>query len=127
MVHDHDEDRPVLKLSEGKATLPGVHQVYRVIRDGRAVRDVIGTLGEFHVDADPILVPWLKDGALCRPLPSLATVRKTCREQVAALPDAARSVSPEPAPPYPVSTSHVLDELLAEVQRRSRDEQGEPA
>ncbi|MCB9651660.1 MAG: nicotinate phosphoribosyltransferase [Deltaproteobacteria bacterium] len=125
MVHDHDADRPVLKLSEGKATLPGVHQVYRVIRDDRARRDIIGTQGEFHVDAEPLLVPWMKDGALCRPLPSLAAIRKTCRHQLAALPEDVRRIDDTATAPYPVATSDVLNDLLVEVQRRSREEQGE--
>lgn len=125
IVHDHDLDRPVLKLSEGKVTLPGVHQVYRITRDGQACGDVVGTVGEFHVDAEPLLVPWLKDGALCRPLPSLASIRRTCRQQVAALPEAVRDVGPGADTPYPVRTSDTLDDLVAEVQRRSRDEQGE--
>jgi nicotinate phosphoribosyltransferase len=39
-------DRPVLKLSHGKATWPGPKQVWRVERDGRADHDVIGLAGE---------------------------------------------------------------------------------
>jgi len=120
LVHDHAADRPVAKSSEGKATLPGLHQIYRVRREGVATQDVLGTLEEFHVDAEPLLVSWMQGGQLTRPLPSLAELRQICRTQVAALPEAVRDLSPcEPGDAtYPVRTSNALDDLVQEVRRR---------
>lgn len=120
LVHDHTDDRPVAKFSEGKETLPGLHQVYRVERDGQAQCDVIGTLEEFHVDAKPLLLPWMEEGRLVRPLPSLADLRHTARTQLAALPEAVRDLGPcEPGDEtYPVQISDALGALLERVRRR---------
>lgn len=122
LVHDHTDGRAVAKLSEGKATLPGLHQVFRVERDGLAEHDMIGTLPEFHVDAKPLLCEWMKEGRLVRELPSLADLRATARAQVASLPDHVRKLEPaRPEEAYPVRVSHALDEL-----RRSISEDGTP-
>lgn len=120
LVHDHTADRPVAKTSVGKETLPGLHQVYRVHRGGRISEDVLGTLDEFHVGAESLLVPWMKDGELIRNLPGLADIRKTCREQVAALPEEVRDLSgTEPGDTtYPVQVSNALSMLVEEVRRR---------
>lgn len=111
LVYDHTSERPVAKLSEGKVTLPGVHQVYRVIRNGKAERDIIGGLDEFHVDASPLLVPWLENGKSVAPRPSLSEIRRICRTQVAALPEG----------DYPVHTSDALDTLLETVRQREEN------
>ncbi len=119
LVYDHTADRPVAKLSEGKVTLPGLHQVYRLIRNDLARQDVIGTLGEFHVDSEPLLVEWMKGGQLTRPLPSLAQLRARARAQLAALPPHVVSLD-ESTPPYDVQLSHGLSSLVDTVKRTQR-------
>jgi len=77
---------PVLKKSPGKRTYPGCKQVWRVVRDGVAVEDVL-TLTDAAppADAQPLLAEVMKNGArLSRP--SLTDIRARCREQVALLP-----------------------------------------
>lgn len=118
LVHHHTDERPVAKLSEGKVTLPGVHQVYRVKKQGRFTKDVIGTLGEFHVDATPLLEPWLQAGQATQPLPSLAEIRRTCRQHVQALDPDLLSHEDGTGADYEVETSHALDTLLEEVRHR---------
>lgn len=122
MVYDHTEDRPVAKFSQDKETLPGLHQVFRLERDGRAVHDVLGTLPEFHVDAKPLLVEWMKGGKLVRELPSLAKLRGHAREQLAALPDHAHSFEPwTEDEKYEVRISDGLAALMEEVRHREMD------
>jgi nicotinate phosphoribosyltransferase len=119
LVYDHSADRPVAKLSEGKETLPGLHQVYRIKRHGKSERDVVGTLAEFHVDAEPLLVEWLQKGKLVRPLPTLAQVRATARRELAALPDRLHRLDPaRPEEAYEVSISDGLSNLIGEVRRQ---------
>lgn len=120
IVYDHDEDRPVSKLSQGKATLPGLHQVYRQVKHGTATQDVIGTLKEFHVDSIPLLVEWMRDGRLTKELPTLSAVRARCREQVALLPETCRRIE-DGEPSYSVTLSHGLEELQEEVEERERE------
>ena len=56
------DDRPLLKLSTDKATLPGVKQVWRE-EDGYGVaaRDTVGLAGE-DLPGRPLLVPVIEDG-----------------------------------------------------------------
>jgi nicotinate phosphoribosyltransferase len=121
LVYDHTAERPIAKLSTGKATLPGVHQVYRVRRDGKSVGDVIGTVGEFHVDAEPLLIEWMKDGALTRPLPSLAELRETCRRGLESLAEPLLAIDGV-AESYPVTLSDALEDLVTEVRHRELKE-----
>lgn len=117
LVHDHTDDRPVAKLSEGKATLPGLHQVFRVERAGVAQHDVVGTLPEFHVDSKPLLCEWMRQGKLIRSLPNLAELRATARSQIASLPVPLHALSvaaPEEA--YRVQVSHALEELQETIR-----------
>ncbi len=119
IVFDHTEDRPVAKFSEGKATLPGLHQVFRKYRDGIAESDVIGTAPEFHIDSTPLVEEWMKDGRLVRPLPSLAKIRSRARTQLAEMPVAVRGLGPpNPAEAYDVRLSHGLQTLIDEVRKR---------
>ena len=77
---------PVLKKSPGKRTYPGCKQVWRVMRDGIAVEDVLGLEGtEPPADAQPLLREVMKSGVrLSRP--SLNEIRDRCRQQLATLP-----------------------------------------
>jgi nicotinate phosphoribosyltransferase len=77
---------PVFKKSPGKSTYPGRKQVWRVMRDGVAVEDVLA-LEDVRppADAEPLLRQVMKKGErLSRP--SLAEIRDRCRQQVATLP-----------------------------------------
>lgn len=119
LVYDHSADRPVAKLSAGKETLPGLHQVYRVKRHGKSERDVVGTLAEFHVDAEPLLVQWLEQGKLVRPLPSLAQIRGTAKRELDALPTSLHAITPAKGEEeYEVTISDGLKSLIGEVRRQ---------
>lgn len=121
LVEDHDTGRKVAKFSDEKATLPGCHQVFRVRKNGRYVRDVVGTTPEFHVDSEALLELWMKDGQLVRELPSLAAIRRRARAELEALPDTLRVLDPvvEGAnPPYEVRVSDGLRALVNEVRSR---------
>ncbi len=120
LVHDHTEGRPVAKFSQNKATLPGLHQVYRVTKEGRYAEDVIGVPDEFHVDSEPLLTQWMKAGRVTQPLPNLQSIRARARDQLKLLPDSARSLVDvsHDAGRYPVRISDALHGLIAEVQQR---------
>ncbi|MEY2447248.1 MAG: nicotinate phosphoribosyltransferase, partial [Acidimicrobiaceae bacterium] len=92
-----DERGPRLKLSEGKATLPGRKQVWR--GDGF---DMLGLDDERH-DGRPLLAAARSD--------ALDVVRVRCRDAIAALPPRVRSLSPAD-PPYEVRISAGLTTLV---------------
>ncbi|MCK6547449.1 nicotinate phosphoribosyltransferase [Myxococcota bacterium] len=125
LVYDHDADRPVAKFSESKSTLPGTHQVFRVVRDGKAAGDIVGTEPEFHVDATPLLVEWMQGGKLVRDLPSLAKLRANARTQLDALPEHLHRFEPvTEGERYPVRVSDALRALSERVRGRELGERG---
>jgi nicotinate phosphoribosyltransferase len=99
------DGRPVLKLSAGKATLPGAKQVWRRSAGGQFAGDLV-TLADEEAppDADPLLVP-ASPG-------TLVAARERAAAQIAALPAAQRSLDPDP---YPVEISRSVAELAESV------------
>lgn len=97
----------VVKLSEGKATLPGVKQVWRRLADGRATGDLVAGADEPPPpDSEPLLAPVMRGGRRTGPSEPLSAIRDRARERIARLPDAVRRlVDPEP---YPVRVSDAL-------------------
>lgn len=106
--------RPCLKLSPGKATLPGAKQVYRRYgARGQMEADIIGLDGEQDCGV-ALLQPAMRGGRRLAALPALAESRALVRSQLDALPVALHSL--EPAAPYPVSVSNALDALARQAR-----------
>jgi nicotinate phosphoribosyltransferase len=108
-----DEGGPRLKLSPGKATLPGRKQVWRT--DGG---DVVALDGEHVPGGRPLLEPVLTGGSWVAAggqdaVADLDAARARCAAALAALPAAARRLEPrEPDEAvWPVSISAGLSEL----------------
>ena len=108
-------DRPRRKRSEGKASWPGRKQVFRRLdRFDRMAGDTL-TLSHENEEAEPLLVPVMRDGkrlANPRPLPAL---REFTASQLSRLPDRLRTL--EPSEPFEVAISesvrqcaHALDD-----------------
>lgn len=114
---------PRMKIAEGeKATLPGAKQVYRVERNGKYVRDVVGLCDE-DLEGERRLVQVFKDGRLVYRLPKLDEIREKARMELEKLPEEYRRIRSPKA--YPVEVSgRILDlgrqlvkKLLSEKQR----------
>ncbi|HEX7383638.1 MAG TPA: nicotinate phosphoribosyltransferase, partial [Burkholderiaceae bacterium] len=82
--------RPRRKRSEGKATWPGVKQVWRRTAAGRFSGDVVG-LADEAPRGDALLGPVMRAGRRVAPAPALDVVRAPCAAQLRALPEALRS------------------------------------
>ena len=110
------ENRPVLKLSTGKVSLPGRKQVFR-LRDGTGVfaRDVIGLRAE-QLDGESLLKEVMRGGKKSAPSPSLAESRDLFAAEFAALPPAVKSIR-KPGQ-YTVELSPTLCNLRAEVTEK---------
>ncbi|MCW8984818.1 MAG: hypothetical protein OQK55_05720, partial [Thermoanaerobaculales bacterium] len=109
------DDRPLLKLSPDKATLPGVKQVWRdEDSDGVAVRDTLGLAHE-DLPGRPLLVPVMEGG---RRLPSggesLDAARDRASQELRRLPTAMRRLETS-LEPYPVEVSEQLQLLRDEL------------
>ena len=104
-----------VKLSPGKAILPGRKQVFRVEQDGIADHDVLGR----HDEADqgrPLMRQVMKDGVR---LPggrlSLGDARECVKSELDRLPARVRHIEPA-VPPYRVDISAALEAERVKLQ-----------
>lgn len=104
------------RSSGGKATRPGVKQVYR--HDEPDAHDLVCLASEVSHGGRPLLEEAMMAG---RPLalPSMAAARSRCAAELARLPAAFRDIgpdagAPEPAP-YPVRVSAALERASSEL------------
>jgi len=104
-----------LKLSPGKASFPGLKQVFRhESPDGHALRDTLGLRRE-ELEGRPLSECVMREGKRIKPAPSLDVLRTYAAEQIAALPPEIRVLEPA-EPPYPVKISTALEDYTEEVR-----------
>jgi nicotinate phosphoribosyltransferase len=109
--------RPVLKLSTGKATLPGKKQVFRFAdAKGRLERDSIGLRGETFSGAEALLRKVMEGGKPVGRYPSLEEIRERFAEEFARLDERSKSIrNPQPCP---VELTPALKRLKDEVEKQ---------
>jgi nicotinate phosphoribosyltransferase len=107
---------PIMKLSEGKATLPGRKQVYRFKdKNGNFAKDMIA-LADEKVKAEPLLVKVMEKGEIIYDLPSLDEIRATAAENLSKLPEKYKKLTG--APTYPVELSQDLEVLIRKLKKK---------
>ncbi|MFO0758260.1 MAG: nicotinate phosphoribosyltransferase [Byssovorax sp.] len=124
-LHRDGVRAPIAKFSEGKATLPGVHQVHR-FRDehGRVARDVIALDDDRAEElgagpTEPLLVPVMRGGKRVGPAETLDAIRARARRELASLPDELHLLE-EPTPSWKGLVPEIsprLSALIEEVRR----------
>jgi nicotinate phosphoribosyltransferase len=113
---------PIMKLSEGKATLPGRKQVFRFLDErGLFVKDVIALEGE-KIGGEPLLVKVMEKGKIVYDLPSLEEIRKRALDNLARLPEKYKLL--RGAAKYPVRLSPKLRRLIRELNEKLRETEG---
>ncbi|XOZ32534.1 nicotinate phosphoribosyltransferase [Halomonadaceae bacterium KBTZ08] len=102
--------QPRIKASSNKSTWPGPKQVWRHLQQGRMMGDTVAAADEPAPEgAEPLLQPAIRAGEPCSgALPALRAVRERAAGDLAALPEAIRSLSPADTP-YPVAISDTLE------------------
>ena len=117
---------PVIKLSSGKATLPGRKQVWRYHEGGRFIGDVIGLKSETphppgHAPGaalvEALLHPVMRRGEAVEPLPSLEELQQRARDQLDALSPGVKK-SNEPTE-YATELTETLQDLTVALRARS--------
>lgn len=104
-----------VKLSPGKPILPGRKQVFRIVEDDVAIRDVIARDDE-AIDGRPLLAPVMRNGKrLEAGRITLDQAREHAKWEVSRLPPQLRAISPAD-PPYPVSVSEALSRYHDEIK-----------
>lgn len=101
-----------MKLSSGKATLPGRKQVYR-LGDGRFDGDVIARYGEEH-EGEPLLQGVMQGGEPVVTTPSLQQARDYCLGQIDRLPREVQDGTGD----YPVARSEALERATRDLVQR---------
>jgi nicotinate phosphoribosyltransferase len=114
-----DQKGPKIKLSTGKATLPGRKQVLRFEREGLFDHDVIALEGEELDGGRPLLRKVMAGGIASSPPEPLEVVRKRCRDSLEGLPPRLRRLG-EPAERFKVLLSPELDRLVTTMRRAPR-------
>jgi nicotinate phosphoribosyltransferase len=111
------DGRPVLKLSEDKATEPGRKQVFR-----GPSGDVVGLREEPGRDrSEPMLIPVMRDGRRMGPRRDLEVARHLFEADLVRLPDEARRLRDPvaPQPEFSDALRRLTDETRAEALRRA--------
>ena len=113
------DNRPVMKLSEGKMSLPGAKQIFRrTSGDGTLTGDIIGLLEETGpVDSEPLLKEVMTGGVRNMPSPALAVLRDRFRDEFASLETRYKGLVRPPL--FPVSVSPKLQRMTAEVREEA--------
>jgi nicotinate phosphoribosyltransferase len=110
------DNRPVLKLSTGKVSLPGKKQVFRMCDpQGQLQQDLITLRGETVAGAEALLKNVMTDGKITGPLVSLEGSRSVFLSEFARLPEAIKAIR-NPSH-YRVDQSAKLQEYAADVAR----------
>ncbi len=110
-------DRPRRKRSEGKASWPGRKQVFRRLDSSDRIAGDILALSHEKAEAEPLLVPVMREGkrlASPRPLPAL---REFTASQLSRLPDRLRTL--ERSEPFEASVSASLRECAQALDEQN--------
>jgi len=113
-----DERGPKIKLSTGKATLPGRKQVLRFERDGIFERDEIVLEGEESRGGRPLLVRVMERGERTDADNGLEAARERCRTGLQQLPPTLRRLG-APAQRYRVEPSSRLSGLVEQMSAKT--------
>jgi len=112
------DDRPVMKLSPDKASLPGAKQVYRTKdADDMFAKDIIALNDEDLPGGIPMLEEVMTGGERTAPPATLEEVRNSFQEDFASL-DSRFKVLNNP-PRFPVSVSGKLERLRSQVREEA--------
>ena len=111
------DDRPVLKLSTGKVSLPGKKQIFRIgDKQGPLQKDIITLRGENVGEAERLLKKVMTEGKIIAPLPSLEESRAVFLSEFAKLPEPIKAI--RNSAHYLVEHSAKLQELCARVEQQ---------
>ena len=114
------DQMPVMKLSTGKASLPGGKQVYRLqTPQGRFDGDILACEDENLPGGEALLQPVMQDGRRLGSRPQLDDIRTRLAQDLARLDGHYQRLYNPPR--YPVTTSAQLERLTAQVQEGMPD------
>ena len=115
------DDRPTMKLSADKVSLPGPKQVFRFQdSDGMLDHDVLGLLDEEIPGGEPLLDQVMSNGIPSSPAPTLDDAKRRMLEDLVRLSGPVKALNGPSE--YPVRLSSGLDALSARVRSELQGE-----
>ena len=114
-----DSGGPKIKLSTGKATLPGSKQVYRFEQNGTFAYDLIASDSEAIDAGRPLLEKVMAGGKRTGRPETLEVLRTRCADGLTRLPAPLRSLEPGPGG-YQVEVSPDLQGLVKQMEAQDR-------
>ena len=112
------DDRPVMKLSTDKVSLPGAKQVYRIKgADGMFAKDIIALHDEELPGGLPLLEEVMKGGERTGPQATLDEARSRFKNDFSLLDDRFKVLNSPPR--FPVSISGKLEKLSSQVREEA--------
>jgi len=108
-------ERPVLKLSSGKVSLPAAKQVFRFTEVGYLHHDVIALREEMIDGGEPLLKRVMADGHIVVALPSLREIRERFHEEFSHLDENYKAIQDPDI--YPVHLSSGLQVLKENLEQ----------
>jgi nicotinate phosphoribosyltransferase len=106
---------PIMKLSEGKTTLPGRKQVYRLKdKNGNYSKDIVA-LADEKVNGETLLRQVMEKGEITITLPSLEEIRTVAKKNLSKLPDKYKKGTNSQL--YTVALSRKLKNLTKKLEK----------
>jgi nicotinate phosphoribosyltransferase len=112
------DNKPVLKLSSGKQTLPSSKQIFRTFSRKQLEKDVIGLRNE-KLAGEKMLKTVMKDGKRMAPSEPLKKIRQRFEKEFKSLNDSIKEIYNPQA--FPVELSPKLKNLQEQVIRKIKD------
>ncbi len=103
-----------MKLAEGKMSYPGSKQIYRVVKNGKYSKDVIGLDGEKL--GIPLLKKYITNGKVNFGYPSVSNIRNYVSREINKFPAKYSEIDKNYI--YPVKYSKRLEKLVTEVKQK---------
>lgn len=113
-------DRPVLKLSTGKQSLPGKKQVFRVKDGNRLAKDVVDRRKEIH-PGEPLLLQVMERGKRLQEPEALDDIRQRFLDEIEALEEPVKRI--ESPDRYTVQIGASLQDLTDQVRKEQHRRQ----
>jgi nicotinate phosphoribosyltransferase len=110
----------VIKLSQRKKTYPGKKQIFRIIENGKAVRDIIARDFE-KLNGETLLHPYIKNGHLVKEIESTEEARNYYFERIRLFETEMLHID-QCCYDYPVVRSEELERYFKEVRKENTTE-----
>lgn len=117
-LREGNKVRQTMKLAKNKISLPGRKQIYRIEKNNKFVKDIIGLDNE-KIIGEKLLKTIIKNGKLVYTFPKLEEIKKYIKSQINKLPEKYKRLETQKNN-YQVEISKKLNILIKETKLRMK-------